>query len=71
MKKDYTIPLLIICLFFGAIPAIISTATDETPKYQYHECIDKSHDKCDGDCECDGLGCFEDTRFNDTIKKER
>jgi len=24
-----------------------------------HECIDKTHERCDGECECDGLGCPE------------
>lgn len=23
----------------------------------YHECNDKTHQTCDGNCECDSLGC--------------
>ena len=23
----------------------------------YHKCSDKTHQTCDGNCECDGLGC--------------
>lgn len=23
----------------------------------YHECNDKTHQTCDGNCECDGLNC--------------
>jgi|LakMenEpi03Aug12_release.lakeMendotaPanAssembly.Ray.scaffolds.fasta_scaffold79681_7 hypothetical protein len=25
--------------------------------YHSHECIDKTHKTCDGECECDGLAC--------------
>jgi hypothetical protein len=58
MKKEtlHTIlliaALLLILIFGDADPDI-----RQHPEIKPHTCIDKTHENCDGKCECDGLQC--------------
>ena len=58
--------LFIFCVVVTILTAIIGIATscNGKPESIHHSCIDKSHQRCDGLCECDGLGCYEDYKPN-------
>lgn len=56
MKKQTLnlIALLAISILMLCIPA---GNPDEPNNLKPHQCIDSTHATCDGNCECDGLGC--------------
>lgn len=63
-QKDYSWLLILLVLGIAVLvascngrkiinPITTTTSSPNTP----HQCIDKTHDTCDGKCECDGFGC--------------
>jgi hypothetical protein len=50
-QKDYTLLLIGIIL---SIAVLVNLPGCYSSK---HHCIDNTHKTCDGNCECDGLGC--------------
>lgn len=66
-KKDYSLLLLIIVFVLAIVGTLAFSAFDKPPiDNPQHTCIDNTHEICDGNCECDGLGCHLATNNNTT-----
>lgn len=57
-KKDYTLLTLLIVFTLAVCATLAFGSYDKTPKSISHTCTDSTHEKCDGQCDCDGLGCM-------------
>lgn len=71
-KKDYTIETLLFCLLLAILGSLVSCQSSSSASIMKqnldrhaksdlidttHICVDLTHQSCDGNCECDGLGC--------------
>lgn len=54
--KQSTLLIIVLSIYAIIIARGVAQLIDTKT---HHECVDKTHKTCDGECECDGLGCQE------------
>jgi len=60
--KQSTLLIIVLAIYAIIIARGVAQLIDTKTYYARlngHECVDKTHKTCDGECECDGLGCQE------------
>lgn len=56
-KHQIYVGLLALILSVVIITGFTSKSPEVFPQNSIHSCYDAIHQRCDGYCECDGLGC--------------
>lgn len=64
-QKDYTIALILVIFI---VACLCSCGQRNFTVNNLHTCTDSTHQKCDGNCACDGLDC-EESEYKDQFQK--